>query len=437
MVQQTGDNRFGITKWIVGSSLSDGATHTTIAGAISAASSGDVIFIKPGTYTENLTLIDGITLTAFSNILKNQPKIVGKVSMSSGEATINGLWMATNGDYALEVTSTGDVYCSHCKFDGDDNTIFNCTSSAGIQVKNSTVNLNTTGIALHAQTAGNIFYTRCSGGNGGSSTTASTTSGGTVWMSWSSLPFNFETSSTGRLLMIYTELSGGAKNLQGITTAGTGTTEIYHCRLTGGTSSAISVGSGTTVKMSNCSVDSTNTNPVTGAGTVVYSAVEMINTGKIINTTTKTERSLIAGQISFDSGSNYLDTYEEGTWTPTVVGTGTAGTASYSVQNAWYQRTGSVVRVKWRVDWTAGNGAGSLRVAGLPFTAHATAYGGAAGSLGAGSNLTISANANQLSAEVVASSTEMNMSYNDYNTSWSSIAYDGTGSCWGTCTYLV
>ena len=45
---------------------SDG-THTTISAALTSASSGDTIFIRPGTYTENPTLKAGVNLTAFGS----------------------------------------------------------------------------------------------------------------------------------------------------------------------------------------------------------------------------------------------------------------------------------------------------------------------------------------------------------------------------------
>ena len=64
MVRQTGDNKFGVAKWIVDSTASLG-THTTIAAALTSASSGDTIFIRPGTFTENLTLKAGVDLCAF------------------------------------------------------------------------------------------------------------------------------------------------------------------------------------------------------------------------------------------------------------------------------------------------------------------------------------------------------------------------------------
>jgi hypothetical protein len=71
---------------------------------------------------------------------------------------------------------------------------------------------------------------------------------------------------------------------------------------------------------------------------------------------------------SASSDANTLDDYEEGTFTPTVIGTTTAGTASYSTQNSAYTKIGNLVYFQLFVTWTGGTGTGDLRIAGLPFT---------------------------------------------------------------------
>jgi hypothetical protein len=65
---------------------------------------------------------------------------------------------------------------------------------------------------------------------------------------------------------------------------------------------------------------------------------------------------------------NTLDDYEEGTFTPTVVGHTTAGTASYATQVGSYVKIGQQVTVQLYISYTGGTGTGNLRVSGLPFT---------------------------------------------------------------------
>jgi hypothetical protein len=67
--------------------------------------------------------------------------------------------------------------------------------------------------------------------------------------------------------------------------------------------------------------------------------------------------------------SELLADYEEGTWTPTFYGSGTAGTYTPSVYKASYTKVGRLVTV--RADFTfsaASGGTGNVRLAGLPFS---------------------------------------------------------------------
>jgi hypothetical protein len=70
------------------------------------------------------------------------------------------------------------------------------------------------------------------------------------------------------------------------------------------------------------------------------------------------------------AAANALDDYEEGTFTPTIVGTTLAGTGTYAAsgQIGRYTKIGN--RVFWYcyLQWTAHTGTGNMRVANLPFT---------------------------------------------------------------------
>jgi hypothetical protein len=71
---------------------------------------------------------------------------------------------------------------------------------------------------------------------------------------------------------------------------------------------------------------------------------------------------------SASTDANTLDDYEEGTFTPTIVGSTTAGTASYTAQNGRYTKIGRLVTFEIYLVWSGGTGTGELRVSGLPFT---------------------------------------------------------------------
>jgi hypothetical protein len=101
-----------------------------------------------------------------------------------------------------------------------------------------------------------------------------------------------------------------------------------------------------------------------------------------------------SGGIQFNgdtSSSNALDDYEEGSFTPTIFGSSTAGTATYSARNGLYTKIGRAVSFNIYIDWSGGTGSGNLRLSGLPFTASPTGvYPSVA--IGEISNIALSAN---------------------------------------------
>jgi hypothetical protein len=70
--------------------------------------------------------------------------------------------------------------------------------------------------------------------------------------------------------------------------------------------------------------------------------------------------------------SELLADYEEGTFTPTIGGSASNGTATYSTQTGVYTKIGRIVQIQIFVAWSAGTATGNQTVRGLPFAAHAT-----------------------------------------------------------------
>lgn len=68
------------------------------------------------------------------------------------------------------------------------------------------------------------------------------------------------------------------------------------------------------------------------------------------------------------AAANALNDYEEGTFTPTIVGTTSAGTGTYTNQIGRYTKIGDRVTFTIYLNWTAHTGTGNIRVSNLPFT---------------------------------------------------------------------
>lgn len=73
------------------------------------------------------------------------------------------------------------------------------------------------------------------------------------------------------------------------------------------------------------------------------------------------------------SWPNRFDDYEEGIFTPTVVGTSATGVGTYSIQVGRYTKIGNRVVFNITLGWSAHTGTGDMNVAGLPFASNSTA----------------------------------------------------------------
>lgn len=73
------------------------------------------------------------------------------------------------------------------------------------------------------------------------------------------------------------------------------------------------------------------------------------------------------------SDATTLDWYEEGTFTPTIIGETTAGVGTYNVQLGKYTRIGNNICISIYLTINAHTGTGNMNITGLPFT-NSTVY---------------------------------------------------------------
>jgi hypothetical protein len=124
-------------------------------------------------------------------------------------------------------------------------------------------------------------------------------------------------------------------------------------------------GTGTfTIASPNSNTDRTLTLP-DAAGEILTTAG-----GTLTGALTGTDLTLSGGVYLGGTGAaNYLDDYEEGTFTPTLVGSTAAGTATYLSQDGNYTKVGNQVTAYVNLKVSALSGAtGQLRFESLPFT---------------------------------------------------------------------
>jgi hypothetical protein len=136
------------------------------------------------------------------------------------------------------------------------------------------------------------------------------------------------------------------------------------------------------------------------------------------------------------SDANTLDDYEEGTWTPTIIGSTTAGSATYSTQAGNYTKIGRLVTVQMYIGWTGHTGTGDMSISGLPFTSINT-ISVASAAIGLSDSISLTAG-NILAGYVVPNATEV--LFKQFPTGGggsSNVPVDAAGSVMLTVSYIA
>jgi hypothetical protein len=377
------------------------ADFTTIQAAITAATSGKTIYISPGTYTENLTLKTGVNLTAWpsdnANVLSISSSviIIGKSSYSgSGKVNISNITLQTNSDFALSVTgsSASEINLFGCSI--------NCTNNTGIQYTSSSSsstilleycfsNITTTGITLFAHSsAGSIRFYYGNHENTGGSSTLSTCSSGSVYGQYSGFHFPWSVTGTGQTGGGYCTFETKGTNVPCINFTSSGSTaSFYYGDFNSGSGAVITIGASATMLFVYNKIASSNTNAISGTGTLTHAGniltggTAQYDPGLTLVAYNLDPSNATSGYILTSTGANTSPTwqapivpsYASGTFSPTITGSTTAGTTTYTAQEGIYIKIGDLVHISGYVTYSAATGTGTINFGGLPFAANSNA----------------------------------------------------------------
>lgn len=279
-------------------------TFTTITLALAAAVSGQTIFIRPGTYTENLTLKAGVNLSAFVCDAQNaQVIIAGECNATfSGSCSISGI------QFQHGLTGVGILVS------GTDATIvnlINCfiktTHSPGTSIANTSINTGAIinvlscrgdisvsgGTVLYQNTGTGIinFYSSyfTNSGNSLSLNSAGSGSGASTVNIFSSFFSNgIACNSTSTTLISDSSVITPNTVCLQVTSTETASLICSNCYLDSGTASTINLVSGSgTINALNSTIKSSNTNAITGSGTIQYGNLSFLGTSSTNNATTQ------------------------------------------------------------------------------------------------------------------------------------------------------
>lgn len=291
------EDRTWLTPLVVDASTTVGTrgTYSTIATALTAAVSGQTIFIRPGTYTEDITLKAGVNLVGFTGDgLTPEVTIVGKATFAAaGTTTVSNIRLQTNSDFFLVISGNAAsiVNLQSCYLNCSNNTGISFTSgsvSAGLHIYDCKGDIGTTGIALFALAgiSSDMLIFNSDFTNSGGSTTDSTISGGNLFITRSSLKGAITTSGNAGLTLKFVEIDTASLNDICLTIGGSTGLDVIDSYLTSGGAAAITTSVvAATVKGS---VLNTGTTAIAGAGTVRFSDLVLVNQNSAITTTTQT-----------------------------------------------------------------------------------------------------------------------------------------------------
>jgi hypothetical protein len=302
MAFQTMDNLFAASKYIVDSN--GGTPYSLIQAAINSAHTAGVpatVIVRPGTYTENLTLYtnisiqgDGATADLVTIIGIHTPPASGNFSIS------NCTMQSATHIFSSAAAGTAALVVKDCIFACTNGYAFNLASwSSRLTIANCTENSADNHGVNNAGTASVLI----SSSNFGNSTTAMSLSGD-VEIYASNIAAPLSITGAGDVI-----IDNGSTLLEGITLAGTATLTIKNASFETGANAAITTTSTGLTVLANVVIDSSATYVITGTGSVQFGEVTYLNIADINPTITQLYGSHVQtgslnistlGNISFD-----------------------------------------------------------------------------------------------------------------------------------------
>jgi hypothetical protein len=265
MAFQTSTNLYQNTKYVVDDS--GGTPYATIQSAINAANAAGVpatIFIRAGSYTEDLTLYDGIELQGSNAV---QTDIIGvHVPPAAGRCAFTGLtFSSATHVLSSAAAGTATITFSQCLFNLTDGYICNMTNWTGNILfefcsDKSTVN----GLVLNTATA-DVTMNNNTFGVG---TTKSLTINGVLTC--------FNTSIGCRVALSGAAVSraeGGCAFTETVTLSGNADFSVSNSSFSTGADTAIVTTSTVALVLSNVNIDTSNADAIDGTGTVQFISV--------------------------------------------------------------------------------------------------------------------------------------------------------------------
>ncbi len=280
---QDSTNLNHVSKYIV--DANGDTPYTTIQSALDASNAeglGGCVYVRSGTYVEDLTLYDGVGITGCSldtTIRGNH------TPPASGLFTFSDVYLsAFAGDiFASAVAGSSTLTCTNCFVTIVNGYLYDLPNWTGTLIINNCLEVSSVNGVINNTGGSPILILNSDIGVGTGNTF--TASNGTVDIISSQIgcPATFGGTAT-------VTVDEGSSLLGTVTTANTATTSITHTRIVTGVNQAITHGSANELSLSDVTIDTSNATSIGGAGA-----------GNLqIGTITFLDNSVIAGTLTVD-----------------------------------------------------------------------------------------------------------------------------------------
>ena len=297
------ENRRWLSEYVVDASSTVGerGTYTTVQAAITAASAagGGTVYIRPGTYSENLTMASGVNLIGVTPSISTSVVISGTHNFNSvASASYQNIeFTASGGDIIVTTTGSVSTVFSNCFFILSSNTICSTANASFSGTFYNCVAITGSPTNIWAQTAGTFtWYQGVVSSLGGSSITI--LAAGTSSYIFRNTFFSHDLETTGTASITCNECEFS-----------TGTTETINVN---------SAGSTIAVSSSTISCNAVSGDFAVGTGTLEYVDIGLTGSAQDINgslTTTvydwKPYSTAAASEAAVDKGVCGFDNYKD------------------------------------------------------------------------------------------------------------------------------
>lgn len=279
-------SNYGSYKYVV-TGTEPGPYHTIASAITQAVSDGGntTILIRPGTYTENLTLVSGINLRGSDEGLViisgiHVPPAAGSLSISNCEMS-----SATH-ILSSAVFGTTDISFDNCLFNLTAGYIFNMTNWGGDLTINNCTDVSAGNSIIVNTSAAALAITDSSIGNGGTLMTVSGPT--TIFNSRIFEPVAFTLQSA-------VAVDGGSVIDGAIAVVDDATFSIFNSRVSAGADTAITHTSTGLVILENVIIDSSNMLAIDGTGQIELGEVVYNDSHGVAVTITYANASVLRG----------------------------------------------------------------------------------------------------------------------------------------------